>query len=206
MSDEEIVEHLTRVRGIGRWTVEMLLMFRLGRPDVLPVGDYAVRKGFALTYALAEMPKPKAEAAAPSPAPAITEPTAPVAESTDRAVQMLAILQRDGRLIDFLTEDIAPYSDAQIGAAVRDLHESCRQSLLKYVQLEPIIASEEGQAITMQEAIDPAAIKLIGNVTGKPPLRGTLRHRGWRASRVNLPPLADGTGREVVAPAEVEIP
>ncbi len=59
MGDEEIIERLTEVRGIGRWTVEMLLMFGLGRPDVLPVGDYAVRKGFALTYGLAEMPKPK---------------------------------------------------------------------------------------------------------------------------------------------------
>ena len=60
MSDEEIIAHLTQVRGIGRWTVEMLLMSRLGRPDVLPVGDFAVRKGFQLTYDLAEMPKPKA--------------------------------------------------------------------------------------------------------------------------------------------------
>lgn len=59
MSDEEIVERLTRVRGVGRWTVEMLLMFRLGRPDVLPVGDFAVRKGFALAYGLEESPKPK---------------------------------------------------------------------------------------------------------------------------------------------------
>jgi DNA-3-methyladenine glycosylase II len=59
MDDEAIIERLTEVRGIGRWTVEMLLMFRLGRPDVLPVGDYAVRKGFAVTYGLAEMPKPK---------------------------------------------------------------------------------------------------------------------------------------------------
>ncbi len=165
---------------------------------------FAILSSGALPAEVAdELTAPKAEAAAP--APAITAPTAAVAESTDRAVQMLAILQRDGRLIDFLTEEIAPYSDAQIGAAVRDLHQSCRQSLLKYVQLEPIIASEEGQAVTVEEA-DPAAIKLIGNVTGKPPLRGTLRHRGWRASRVNLPPLADGTGRTVVAPAEVEIP
>jgi DNA-3-methyladenine glycosylase II len=59
MDDEAIIERLTQVRGVGRWTVEMLLMFRLGRPDVLPVGDYAVRKGFAMTYGLAEMPKPK---------------------------------------------------------------------------------------------------------------------------------------------------
>ncbi|MFL6215894.1 MAG: DUF2760 domain-containing protein [Blastocatellia bacterium] len=171
--------------------------------------SYAFKSFFAILSSGAlprdvshELIEPPAQAA---PSPTIEEPIAPRVESSDRAVQMLAILQRDGRLIDFLTEDIAPYSDAQIGAAVRDLHESCRQSLLKYVQLEPIIASEEGQAVTVQEAIDPASIKLIGNVTGKPPLRGTLRHRGWRASRVNLPPLADGAGRTVVAPAEVEI-
>ncbi len=67
MSDEAIIEHLTRVRGIGRWTVEMLLIFRLGRPDVLPVDDYGVRKGFALTFGKlkpadkvtpADLPKP----------------------------------------------------------------------------------------------------------------------------------------------------
>ncbi|MEN3333080.1 MAG: hypothetical protein V7641_2445 [Blastocatellia bacterium] len=132
-------------------------------------------------------------------------PVSPV-ETTDRAVQMLAILQRDGRLIDFLTEDISPYSDAQVGAAVRDLHQSCKQTLARYLTLEPIIASEEGEAVTVQEAIDPAAIKLIGNVTGKPPLRGLLRHRGWRVSAINLPPLPAASGRAVVAPAEVEIP
>lgn len=127
-------------------------------------------------------------------------------ESTDRAIQMLAILQRDGRLIDFFSEDISPFSDAQIGAAVRDLHQSCKQTIERYVKLEPIIASEEGQPVTVQHPIDPAAIKLIGNVTGKPPLSGLLRHRGWRAIQVQLPPLADGEGRSVIAPAEVEIP
>jgi hypothetical protein len=108
-------------------------------------------------------------------------------------------------LIDFFTEDIAPYSDAQVGAAVRDLHQSCKQTLERYVKLEPIIASEEGQPVTVQDPVDPAAIKLIGNVTGKPPLRGLLRHRGWRVSAVSLPPLPDSTARSVVAPAEVEI-
>jgi hypothetical protein len=142
-----------------------------------------------------ELTRPPAQAAMPR-----------AAESADRAVQMLAILQRDGRLVDFLSEDMSPYSDAQIGAAVRDLHQSCKQTLERYLKLEPIIASEEGQPVTVEAAIDPAAIKLIGNVTGKPPLRGLLRHRGWRVSAVNLPPLPDGTGRSVVAPAEVEIP
>jgi DNA-3-methyladenine glycosylase II len=59
MSDAALVEHLTKVRGIGQWTVEMMLIFRLGRPDVLPVDDYGVRKGFMRTYGLTEMPKPK---------------------------------------------------------------------------------------------------------------------------------------------------
>ena len=150
-----------------------------------------------------ELVQPYAETAAP---PKITQstPPSPVADSTDRAVQILAILQREGRLIDFLTEDISPYPDAQIGAAVRDLHQSCKQALEKYVRLEPVIKSEEGQPVTVQEA-NPAAIKLIGNVTGKPPLHGILRHRGWQVSAVNLPPLPEGKGRMVIAPAEVEI-
>ena len=129
----------------------------------------------------------------------------PTLESVDRAVQMLALLQRDGRLIDFITEDIAPYQDAQIGAAVRDVHESCRKALDHYLALEPVIASEEGESVTVEPGFDPAAIKLIGNVTGRPPLRGLLRHRGWRVARADLPPLPDNSGRSIIAPAEVEI-
>jgi len=124
----------------------------------------------------------------------------------DRAVQVLALLQREGRLIDFLAEDVTPYPDAQLGAAVRSVHESCRQALERYLKLEPIITSEEDQPVTVQPGFDPASIKVIGNVIGKPPLRGLLRHRGWRATQVNLPSLPEGEGRSVVAPAEVEIP
>jgi len=138
-------------------------------------------------------------------ATAAPQPEKPQADPTDRAVQMLALLQRDGRMIDFFTEDIAAYQDEQIGAAVRSLHESCRQALEHYVKLEPIIPSEEGQTVIVEPGFDPAAVKLIGNVMGKPPLRGVLRHRGWRAAQVSLPPLPEGAGRSVVAPAEVEI-
>lgn len=126
-------------------------------------------------------------------------------ESFDRAVQMLALLQRDGRLIDFLVEDVAPYPDAQLGAAVRSVHESCRKVLERYVKLEPIIASVEDHPVTVQAGFDPASIKVIGNVAGKPPFRGLLRHRGWRAVEVNLPSFPEGVGRSVVAQAEVEI-
>lgn len=144
------------------------------------------------------LPAPDVVSAPPAPEP----PPDP----GDRAVQILALLQRDGRLIDFFTEDIASYSDAQIGAAARQVHESCRQVLDRYLALEPIIASEEGQPVTVPEDADPATTKLIGNVAGTLPLRGVLRHRGWRVSRVELPPLPEGAGRSVVAPAEVEMP
>ena len=128
----------------------------------------------------------------------------PASEAFDRAVQMLALLQRDGRLIDFLAEDISVYPDAQLGAAVRTIHETCRQVLDHYVKLEPILNSEEDQSVTVQAGFDPAAIKLIGNVAGEPPVRGVLRHKGWRVKEVNLPPLPQGAGRMVVAQAEVE--
>jgi hypothetical protein len=129
----------------------------------------------------------------------------PTSEAFDRAVQMLALLQRDGRLIDFLAENISPYPDAQLGAAVRTIHEACRKVLEHYVKLEPILNSEEDQPVTVQGGFDPAAIKLIGNVTGEPPIRGVLRHKGWHVKEVNLPPLPQGSGRMVIAPAEVEL-
>ena len=148
-------------------------------------------------------------AAAPAPAPEAKTlpPEAPPAEeSPDRAVQLLALFQREGRLVDFFSEEIAPYQDAQIGAAVRELHAGCRKALAQYVTLEPVIDGEEDRPVTVEEGFDPAAVKLVGNVTGRPPLRGLLRHRGWRVAEINLPTLPpEGTGRKVVAPAEVEI-
>ena len=130
----------------------------------------------------------------------------PAPESLDRAVQLLTLFQRDGRLVDFLTEDVSPYPDSQLGAAVRSIHASCRQVLDRYLKLEPVLSSEEDQPVTVPVGFDPAAIKLVGNVTGDPPLRGLLRHRGWRVTEINLPSLPQGSGRAIVAPAEVEIP
>ena len=130
----------------------------------------------------------------------------PASDTLDRAVQMLALLQRDGRLIDFLAENISAYPDAQLGAAVRTIHETCRQALDQYVMLEPILNSEEDQPVTVEAGFDPAAIKLIGNVAGVPPLRGLLRHKGWRVKELKMPPLPQASGRLVIAPAEVELP
>ena len=148
---------------------------------------------------------------APRPAVAIPEARLkqserPGQETFDRAVQVLGLLQRDGRLIDFLAEDISAYPDAQLGAAVRAIHNGCRQALDHYVKLEPIMNSDEEQPVTVQAGFDSSTIKLIGNVRGEPPIRGVLRHRGWRVKEVNLPPLSSAAGRMVIAPAEVELP
>src|ERR1700724_4737502 len=99
---------------------------------------------------------------------------------------MLSLLQRDGRLVDFLAEDISVYPDVQLGAAVRTIHETCRQVLDHYVKLEPILDSEEDQPVTVQAGFDPAAIKLIGNVAGERPVRGLLRHKGGGVREGNL--------------------
>ena len=130
----------------------------------------------------------------------------PALDGLDRAVQMLALLQRDGRLIDFLSENISAYPDAQLGAAVRTIHETCRQTLDQYVKLEPVLNSEEDQPVTVEAGFDPAAVKLIGNVAGQAPFRGVLRHKGWRIQELKMPPLPHGAGRSVIAPAEVELP
>jgi hypothetical protein len=142
---------------------------------------------------------------APAPEPAPPVPLPPPVDPGDRAVQILALLQRDGRLVDFLTEEISSYSDAQVGAAVRSVHESCRKVFDRYLKIEPILAAEEGQSVTVDRNFDPAAVKVIGSVRGGEPIRGVLQHRGWCVASVDLPPLPDGAGRRVIAQAEVEI-
>lgn len=126
-------------------------------------------------------------------------------EAQARSIQILTLLQRDARLIDFLQEDIRSYSDDQVGAAVRNLHEGAQQVLKRYLQLEPILNSQEGEMVTISEGFDPATIKLIGNVTNKLPIKGRLLHRGIRVSKVEIPALSDNH-QLVIAPAEVEIP
>jgi Domain of unknown function (DUF2760) len=157
-------------------------------PDIVSVTGASVSNVPNVTAA--EKPKPREN---------------PSVESCGRAVQMLALLQRDGRLIDFLSEDVSPYADSQLGAAVRTIHASCRQVLDRYLKLEPVISSEEDQPVTVPADFDPATVKLLGNVVGQPPVKGLLRHRGWRVTEVRLPSLPQGAGREIVAPAEVEI-
>src|SRR5262249_3205700 len=120
-------------------------------------------------------------------------------------VRLLAILQRDGRLLDFLLENIQGAGDAQIAAAVKDLHPKCQESLKKHLVVEPVLAKEEGSAVEVPAGFDPSAIQVVGNVSGNPPFRGTLRHPGWRVKEIKLPPLPEGQDDLVLMPAEVEI-
>jgi hypothetical protein len=132
------------------------------------------------------------------------EPAPP--PSTDPAVQLLSILQRRGRFIDFLEEDLKVYDDAQIGAAVRNIHEGCKQALSEHVKLMPIFSEEEGAPVTVAPGFDAHSVRLTGNVTGDPPFRGTLRHRGWKVVGIDLPRQVEGQEKKgVLAPAEVEI-
>jgi hypothetical protein len=131
-----------------------------------------------------------------------TPPPKPQAGPADGAVQILAILQRDARLVDFIMEDISGYSDEQVGAAVRDVQAQSKQSLGRYLRLAPVIDAVEGD-YTKTEGVPAANFKLIGNVppSGKAP-GGLLRHKGWKADKVDLPAATPGS---VVAPAEIEV-
>ena len=134
--------------------------------------------------------------ATPAPAPK------PQSGPEDGAVQILSVLQRDARLVDFLMEDISAYSDDQVGAAVRDVQQQSRQALERYLKLQPVIDGVEGD-FTKTEGLAGASVKLVGNVppSGKAP-GGLLRHKGWKAEKVDLPTLPPGN---VLAPAEIEV-
>jgi hypothetical protein len=140
---------------------------------------------------------------APAPAKPPTPPP-PATRVSDGALQMLAILQRDSRLVDFLMEDITSYADEQIGAAVRELHDQCRDSLGRYVTLQPVIDGVEG-TFAKAPSTDANVVKFVGNVPAKPPTGGTLRHKGWRAVKIDLPALGAKQDAAVIAPAEIEI-
>ena len=138
--------------------------------------------------------------ATPAPPPGGLRQPAP----DDRATQLLALLQRDARLLDFLLEDLGTYGDAQVGAAVRDVHAGCRGVLTRYLSIAPVVAEEEGEAVTVDRGADPARIKVVGNVAVGPPYRGVVRHRGWEVTHMNLPPVPS-SGRSILAPAEIEV-
>jgi hypothetical protein len=127
-------------------------------------------------------------------------------EAQGGALHVLSLFQREGRLVDFLKEDLTAYEDAQIGAAVRSIHEGCRKALDKHFGPQPVLDRDEGEEVSIPSGFDPHAIRLTGNVSGEPPFKGVLQHKGWRAARVELPSLSGSQDATIIAQAEVEIP
>lgn len=183
------------VERLPRW------VFPLAPPGIpLPIAGTAT--------AVAPAPAPKPAPQAPPVAPAAPAPAAPVA-SPDRvreegALLLLAHLQREGRLLDFLMDKIDGYQDAQIGAVVRQIHAGCKKAIVEHVAIEPVLPGAEESRVTLEKGYDARAVRLVGNVRGSPPFQGTLRHHGWRAKPTKPFGSADGDPT-VIAPAEVEL-
>lgn len=179
----------------------------LSRPD-FAAGVERLQSGEPLVPPPAPTAAPTpAPTAAPTPAPTLPPPPAPVAQVAPNAsaLQLLGLLQREARFIDFMQEDIQGYSDADIGAAARVVHDGCRKVLREHFTLAPVRTESEGSRITLPAGFDAASVRLTGHVVGQAPFTGTLNHRGWRATDTRLPQLAASHDPAILAQAEIEL-
>ena len=136
----------------------------------------------------------------PAPEPVVLKETTP-----DAAMQFLSLLQKEARFIDFIKEDVTAYSDTDIGAAARVVHEGCVKAVKEHFSLKQIRQEQEGSKITLQEGFDPSRVRLTGNIVGKAPFTGTLIHRGWEVTDIRLPKLTKDHNVNIIASAEVEL-
>jgi hypothetical protein len=137
---------------------------------------------------------------APIPEPVVLKEYTP-----DAALQLLGLLQKEARFIDFIMEDVTVYSDTEIGAAARVVHQGCNKAISEHFTFAPVRSEQEGSRITLQAGFDAAANRLCGNIIGQAPFTGTLIHKGWKATDVRLPKLAQGHDPKIVAAAEIEL-
>jgi hypothetical protein len=158
------------------------------------LGDAALAARVNKLLLPAEAPKP---AAAP-------KPLAPE-KAHASGLFVLATLQQEGRLIDFLQQDVAAFSDEEVGAAARVVHSGCRKAVERLAAISPVLKDQEGATVTVPAGFDAARIRLTGNVAGQPPYKGALKHHGWVASDLKFPTLAENLDHRVIAPAEVEL-
>jgi hypothetical protein len=135
------------------------------------------------------------------------EPTRPVFREAppDAALQLLGLLQQSGRFVDFLQEDVSGFSDAEVGAAARVVHEGCSTVVREHFTIAPIRDEPEGARVTLREGFNASSVRLTGNVVGNPPFTGALIHRGWRVTQAKLPKVAEGHDTSILAAAEVEL-
>lgn len=137
---------------------------------------------------------------APAPEPVILKEATP-----DAALQLLSLLQKEARFIDFIKEDVSVYSDADIGAAARVVHQGCSKAVHEHFTLSPVSQDQEGSRVTLNKGFDAASFRLTGNIVGEAPFTGTLVHKGWQVTDLRLPKLTEGHNAKIVAAAEVEL-
>ena len=192
-------------------TIAFIAVFRKPQAQALPAPAKAAEKAQEKAApAAAPRPAEKAAAAkaekAPEPIVQIKTETVVLREATpDAAVQLLGLLQKEARFIDFTQENLAQHSDADIGAAARVVHEGCRKVLDQYFGLAPLRAEDEGKRITLAKGYDAASVRVTGNIVGQAPFTGTLIHRGWKATAIKLPKITEGHDVNIIAAAEVEL-
>ena len=152
---------------------------------------------------------PAAPAPTPAPLPIKTVPAAPLATldkaPPDSALLLLGLFQKEARLVDFLQQDVGDFSDQQVGAAARVVHQGLRRVLDDHVIIAPVRTEPEGGRVTLPAGFDPAEVRITGQLVGEPPFRGTLVHGGWRATDLHLPKVVSGRDLGILAPAEVEL-
>ncbi|MEX3962990.1 DUF2760 domain-containing protein [Paraburkholderia sp. EG286B] len=185
----------------GRLSVALGSFFAILGDGELAANVRRLREGGLAPAAAAPTPA-AAPVAKPAPAPA---PTVIKEATPDAALQLLGLLQRNARFVDFVEEDIAGYADADIGAAARIVHEGCRATLRDHFAIRPVRSESEGSRVTLPAGFDAAAVRLTGNVVGEAPFSGSLTHRGWRVEEVKLPQLVKTHDARIIAPAEVEL-
>ncbi|AFE04557.1 hypothetical protein COCOR_02247 [Corallococcus coralloides DSM 2259] len=158
---------------------------------------------------LKELPSGDTQAPPPVKTPVVPAPVAPAPLPPERehasALSLLAMLQREGRFLDFVQENVAAFPDADVGAAARIVHEGCRKVVHQYLTLQPVLPQGEGDKVTVPPGFDAQRIRLTGNVAGEPPYGGTLRHHGWVTTEVKFPTVSSAMEPRVLAPAEVEL-
>jgi hypothetical protein len=137
---------------------------------------------------------------APAPEPVVLKQATP-----DAALQVLNLLQKEARFIDFIKEDVSAFSDAEIGAAARVVHQGCSKAVNEHFTLAPVSQDQEGSRVTLNKGFDAALFRLTGNIVGEAPFTGTLIHKGWQVTDIRLPKLTEGHNPNIIAAAEVEL-
>jgi Domain of unknown function (DUF2760) len=136
---------------------------------------------------------------------AMTRTAAPPERTHASGLMLLAAFQREGRLIDFLQQEVAGFSDDDVGAAARVVHGGCRKVVRQFFEIAPATQGSEGSPITVPAGFDAQRIRLTGNVSGQPPFNGTLKHHGWIATEIRMPSMSEALDPRVIAPSEVEL-